>query len=599
MSLLKNKVFVVFITLAILASGLAFAQTASAITLGELVELFIALGVIAPDKIDAARSIIEKESQPTSSCLSLSYNHYLGRNDSETGGEVSKLQRYLQKMGDYTYGEITGYFGPVTQSAVQRWQARSNVVSSGSPETTGYGVVGPRTRSAMNCGTTVAPPVPPIASCSDINLPAAPSFCTAGSSAVYDSRGCQTGWKCLETTRTCPIISPPPCQNGSLVSLGTDANGCNTGFSCVPITPVINSFSASPMLGKAPLTISFSGIVNSEGYSIDYGDGTKSGDIGCVHGGCPIGQGKTNVSATHTYNSGGTYTAKLRTHFASNQGNCAGIDCNVVGTATITVTGGTVGGDNFSAYPTSGNAPLSVTATIHTPVNTGGGYNVCGPIVVGNLSWGDGTIVRPTVLGCSSQSSVSVSHTYQKNGNYDVTFTSVGGKIFESRIFVTTLTDSDTFSASPTSGNAPLDVTFSGSPGLNLIEAAVWIDFGDGTISDGISPWANSRFSETHTYTKAGTYTAKLLWRVGLATSDSNFPTNTIDTITIVVGSGDMNPEYEQVCGRIPSNHSCYFTDPPPSSCIYDNGSYNKTYFSMSELQKDNATLLYEGVCKN
>src|SRR3989344_3940798 len=75
-------------------------------------------------------------------CVRLSYNLYLGINDTRTGGQVSKLQSFLKTNGDYTYPEITGYFGPATEEAVQRWQARNSVVSSGSPETTGYGVVG-------------------------------------------------------------------------------------------------------------------------------------------------------------------------------------------------------------------------------------------------------------------------------------------------------------------------------------------------------------------------------------------------------------------------------------------------------------------------
>lgn len=102
-----------------------------------------------------------------------------------------------------------------------------------------------------------------------------------------------------------------------------------------------SGLSASPTSGVAPLTVSFLGIVNSAGYSIDFGDGTTSGDIGCSHGGCPFPPTLTNVNVNHIYTSAGTYVAKLRRHFTSNESNCAGVDCNVVGTATITVTGQT------------------------------------------------------------------------------------------------------------------------------------------------------------------------------------------------------------------------------------------------------------------
>ena len=65
------------------------------------------------------------------------------------GEDVSALQRFLTQTGDYTYGEITSYFGPITQAAVQRYQARVGIVSSGTPQSTGFGVVGPRTREFL------------------------------------------------------------------------------------------------------------------------------------------------------------------------------------------------------------------------------------------------------------------------------------------------------------------------------------------------------------------------------------------------------------------------------------------------------------------
>jgi hypothetical protein len=65
----------------------------------------------------------------------------------DLGPEVTKLQGLL--AGDtsiYPEKLITGYFGSLTQKAVQRFQCKYNIVCSGTPETTGYGVVGPKTR---------------------------------------------------------------------------------------------------------------------------------------------------------------------------------------------------------------------------------------------------------------------------------------------------------------------------------------------------------------------------------------------------------------------------------------------------------------------
>lgn len=99
-----------------------------------------------------------------SQCLSLSRSLYLGVSDSETAGEVTKLQQFLTKTGHYTYGKPTGYYGPVTQQAVQAWQKANGVVFNGSPETTGYGVTGPSTRSEMarSCTSAYTPTNRPV-----------------------------------------------------------------------------------------------------------------------------------------------------------------------------------------------------------------------------------------------------------------------------------------------------------------------------------------------------------------------------------------------------------------------------------------------------
>jgi len=107
--------------------------------------------------------IAQLQGQPasTNACISLSYNLYADQTDARTNGEVTKLQQFLaQDSSIYPAGLITGYFGPMTETAVQHWQARSGVVSSGSPGSTGYGYVGPRTRAAMSCGGSANSVIP-------------------------------------------------------------------------------------------------------------------------------------------------------------------------------------------------------------------------------------------------------------------------------------------------------------------------------------------------------------------------------------------------------------------------------------------------------
>ncbi|MDP3735381.1 MAG: Ig-like domain-containing protein [bacterium] len=83
-------------------------------------------------------------------CPVFSHALYRGVSDITTGGEVSKLQKMLANDPSvYPEGLITGYYGQLTEKAVQRWQAKWKIVSFGSPATTGYGVVGPQTRAKI------------------------------------------------------------------------------------------------------------------------------------------------------------------------------------------------------------------------------------------------------------------------------------------------------------------------------------------------------------------------------------------------------------------------------------------------------------------
>lgn len=67
------------------------------------------------------------------------------------GGEVSALQEFLKRDATlYPEGVVTGFFGAATERAVQRFQSKYGLVSIGTPATTGYGAVGPKTRNKLN-----------------------------------------------------------------------------------------------------------------------------------------------------------------------------------------------------------------------------------------------------------------------------------------------------------------------------------------------------------------------------------------------------------------------------------------------------------------
>ena len=201
-----------------LMSSVAFATPALAQTTDIASQIATLLAQIKALQVQIA----QLSGQPTSAgaCLSLSYNLYADQTDATTNGEVTKLQQFLaQDSSIYPSGLLTGYFGPMTESAVQRWQATHGVVSSGSADTTGYGYVGPKTRAAMSCGgvqttatnntyippsTTYIPPTNPQATVP--NTPVQSSSAPMCTLTVTTTRGTHT------ISNTSPVSGSGPSE---------------------------------------------------------------------------------------------------------------------------------------------------------------------------------------------------------------------------------------------------------------------------------------------------------------------------------------------------------------------------------------------------
>lgn len=66
------------------------------------------------------------------------------------GDDVLILQRVLYEEALLPMDAITGYYGPLTTKAVQQLQVRYDIVTEGTIETTGFGLVGGKTRSVLN-----------------------------------------------------------------------------------------------------------------------------------------------------------------------------------------------------------------------------------------------------------------------------------------------------------------------------------------------------------------------------------------------------------------------------------------------------------------
>lgn len=74
------------------------------------------------------------------------------------GQDVICLQQSLVSKGFLSLDSVTGYFGALTETAVQQFQTANQIVSYGDPQTTGYGSVGVRTRAALFAVTSYQTP---------------------------------------------------------------------------------------------------------------------------------------------------------------------------------------------------------------------------------------------------------------------------------------------------------------------------------------------------------------------------------------------------------------------------------------------------------
>ena len=146
-----------------------------------------------------------------------------------SGADVAALQQFLILQNLLAPGSASGYFGALTEAAVQTYQSTHGIVSGGTPSTTGYGAVGAKTRAVMEAAPSVSvpirllhdtPPPPPInsptstlsgQSSTSSTLKTIGFSCTwndqvvpSGSSVVaYQALSVRFGQTCASQTRVC------------------------------------------------------------------------------------------------------------------------------------------------------------------------------------------------------------------------------------------------------------------------------------------------------------------------------------------------------------------------------------------------------------
>jgi PKD repeat protein len=252
-----------------------------------------------------------------------------------------------------------------------------------------------------------------------------------------------------------------------------------TGYITVSGPPTAD-FSGSPTSGEVPLTVNFTNLsTGASSYSWDFGDTGSS----------------TQANPSHTYTEAGTYTVTLTAT------NSCGSDVEVkTNYITVTCTPPTA---DFSGSPTSGEVPLTVNFTDQSTGAT-------------SWSWDFGD------EGTSSQQNPS--HQYTEAGTYTVTLTATNscGSDVETKtdyITVTCTAPVADFYGSPTSGNAPLIVSFYDQSTGN-VTSWDW-DFGDGSAN-------SSDQNPVHEYADSGHYTVSLTV-TGPCGSDSETKTDYIE----------------------------------------------------------------------
>lgn len=214
----KRLIILLVLTLLVLPSF------SSAVTIAELqVQLQVLMA-----QLTALQSQTQTTTAPpaggaaSDSCPNLTRNLSRGSRDTD----VTKLQQFLISQNLLASDSATGFFGAMTERAVQRFQSGRGIVSHGTPNSTGYGVVGRLTRSAIVNTCNQKPVVVP-------TNPTCPLVgygidCLTGTHKVrqYDANGCETMPQCA-TDQTPPVsVNPTPSP-----------------VSCTPLSPQTQTLS--------------------------------------------------------------------------------------------------------------------------------------------------------------------------------------------------------------------------------------------------------------------------------------------------------------------------------------------------------------------
>ncbi len=328
-------------------------------------------------------STVSAQSTAVSSCVNLTYNMRYGARDAYTNGDVSRLQNFLNINGLLSVS-ATGYFGPMTLAAVQKFQTQNNLYSAG--------YVGPLTRasiSTLSCGSgqTFVPVIysanptsgavgnAVTLSGANFTSDTTVSFGSGFASAVvvssnqitftvpeYIAPACYyTNPPCLLFAAPTRVIAPGNYSVTVSNSKGTsNAVNFNVISTSINNRPVISGLDAPTTLNvgqQGTWSVRATDVTGGGlSYSVEWGDEMRIGTTASANAALTATYSQTSTF-THTYNTPGTYTPFFT--IRGSNGQSAQISANV------TVIGPSITQAPMisSIYPTSG--PIGTLVTIY------------------------------------------------------------------------------------------------------------------------------------------------------------------------------------------------------------------------------------------
>jgi peptidoglycan hydrolase-like protein with peptidoglycan-binding domain len=151
---MKKKIIVSILFLSlVLSPGVAFAQNSNSVSeslQNQINQLLTQIKSLQQQLDKLNQTEVEEPVVCAETDYIINRNLYPGQTDVQTGGNVTKLQNFLKSERLLDEALPNGFYGKATQQAVEKFQSSNELVSSGTPASTGFGSFGPRTRKLLS-----------------------------------------------------------------------------------------------------------------------------------------------------------------------------------------------------------------------------------------------------------------------------------------------------------------------------------------------------------------------------------------------------------------------------------------------------------------